>query len=101
MSPQPVRYYVTDGPLAVSVREEKKDYFLEAALFAETGVVRVVLRDGSIDLIAGSRYLQGGTRIRAEVDGDQLRVLYLGVCLREYDDWVDFTDPLPESEFPR
>lgn len=96
----PVRYFVTNGPLATRVEEVNKRYFLEAANIAGTGVIRVVLPDGGTELVAGSRYLEAGTSIRAEVEDGRLKLIYLGEVLREYDRWADFTDPLPESEFP-
>jgi hypothetical protein len=53
-------FYVTDGPLATTMSEVQEDYFREC-LAAGAGGVQVVLRDGSTDLITGSRYLEPGT----------------------------------------
>jgi hypothetical protein len=54
--------------------------------------VRVVWRDGSVDLIAGNRRLEHDTAVRAEVVDGQLQFIYLGVVLREYDDWIDHAE---------
>lgn len=52
-------FCVTNGPLATSVSDESESYFREC-LSAGPGGVRVVLRDGVTELIAGSRYLEPG-----------------------------------------
>jgi hypothetical protein len=85
------RYFVTDGPLATTATSATETYFREG-LAAGTGGVRVVHQDGSIDLIAGNRYLQPGTAIRAEVCEKMLQIIYLVLVIREYDDWATHTD---------
>jgi hypothetical protein len=76
-----VRFYITDGPLATTVSEADDTYFREC-LHAGRGGVRVILSDGSTELIAGSRYLEAGTQLRAEVVSGQLQIVYLGEVLR-------------------
>ena len=94
-----VRFYVADGPLATSVSEASESYFSEG-LHAGRGGVRVVLSDGSTELITGSRYLEPGTRIRAEEVGGQLQIVYLGAVLRQYLDWLDYSDQVEPQEYP-
>lgn len=68
-------------PLATSLLESSQAYFREA--LAGSGV-RIERRDDGTDFIAGSRYLERGTALRAEVNGDaKLQVIYLGVVLVE------------------
>jgi hypothetical protein len=43
-------------------------------------------------LIAGNRRLEHDTAVRAEVVDGQLQFIYLGVVLREYDDWIDHAE---------
>jgi hypothetical protein len=93
------RFYVTDGPLATSVSEASETYFREG-LHAGHGGVRVVLSDGSTELTSGSRCLEPGTRIRAEEVGGQLQIVYLGVVLRQYSDWLDYSDQVEPQEYP-
>ena len=88
-----VRFYVVDGPLASSVSGCDESYFREG-LHADHGGVRVLLADGTTELVAGSRYLEPGTRIRADVVGVRLQVIYLGEVLREYTQWVDYSDQI-------
>lgn len=83
------RYFVTNGPLATTVSECSESYFREG-LAAGGGGVRVVRRDGFVDLVAGSRYLEPNTAIRAEISGGVLQVIYLGVVVAEYEDWTDY-----------
>ena len=92
-------FYVTDGPLASTVSPADGTYFREC-LAAGAGAVRVTFEDGSIDLISGSRYLEPGTRLHAEVTNGRLQIVYLGVTLREYDEWADFTDQLTAADYP-
>lgn len=94
-----VRFYVTDGPVATSVSEASESYFREG-LDAGRGGVRVILRDGTTELISGSRYLEPGTQIRAEEVGGQLQILYLGVVLRQYSDWLDYSDQVQPQDYP-
>jgi hypothetical protein len=94
-----IRFYLTNGPLATSVSEASDTYFRES-LDAGHGGVRVILRDGTTELIAGSRYLEPGTQIRAEVVGDQLQIIYLGAVVHEYAEWLDYSDPVLPEEFP-
>jgi hypothetical protein len=49
----PAKYYVTDGPLATSVSEVSAAYFQEC-MHAGRGRARVVLSDGTAELISGS-----------------------------------------------
>lgn len=92
------RYFVTDGPLATTATQATETYFREG-LAAGSGGIRVVHQDGSIDLIAGSRYLQPGTAIRAEVFEGMLQIIYLGVVFRVYDDWATYTD-ITAKDYP-
>jgi hypothetical protein len=94
-----VRFYVTDGPLATSVSEASNTYFHEG-LHAGRGGVRVILRDGTVELIAGSRYLAPGTHLRAEVVGARLQIVYLGTVIREYHEWLAYSNQLSLEEFP-
>jgi hypothetical protein len=92
------RFFVTDGPLATTMSTASESYFREN-LAAGAGGVRVTLRDGSTDLITGSRYLAPGTAIRAEVTAGQLHIIYLGEVLKEYDDWADYTE-ITTADYP-
>jgi hypothetical protein len=92
-----VRFYVTDGPLATSASEVSETYFREA-LNAGRGGVRVALRDGTTEFTAGSRYLERGTQLRAEVVGGRLQIVYLGVVVREYPDWLDYSDQVEPQD---
>jgi hypothetical protein len=94
-----VRFYIVDGPLASSVSECDEPYFREG-LHADRGGVRVLLADGTTELVAGSRYLEPGTRIRADVVGGRLQVIYLGEVLREYTQWVDYSDQIGPQDYP-
>jgi len=47
-----------------------------------------------VDLIAGSRYLEDDAQIRAEVVDGRLQIIYLGVVLRQYGDWADYSESL-------
>lgn len=94
-----VRFYVTDGPLAVSMSEASESYFREG-LAAGRGGVRVILRNGTTELISGSRYLEKGTQIRAEELDGQLQIVYLGVVLREYSDWLYYSDQVQPQDYP-
>ena len=94
-----VRYFVADGPVASSCSEASDSYFREG-LAAGAGGVRVVRSNGVMELIAGSRYLVAGTRLRAEVVNDTLQVIYLGEVLREYADWVDYSDRIGPQDYP-
>jgi hypothetical protein len=64
------------------------------------GGVRVVLTDGSTELITGSRYLEPGTQLRAEMVAGQLQIVYLGEVLREYSQWLDYSDQVAPREYP-
>jgi hypothetical protein len=85
--------------VASSCSETSDGYFREG-LAAGAGGLRVVRRNGVTDLIAGSRYCVAGTRLRAEVVNDTLQVIYLGEVLREYTDWVDYTDQIRPQDYP-
>ena len=92
------RFFVTDGPLATTITQATQSYFREA-LASNTGGIRVARRDGSTDLIAGSRYLDAGTAIRGEVLDDVLQIIYLGVAITEYDDWTTYA-AITSSDYP-
>ncbi|KUH91838.1 hypothetical protein [Mycobacterium sp. IS-1556] len=83
------RYFVTDGPLATTVSECSESYFREG-LAAGGGGVRILRRDGFVDLVTGSRYLEPNTAIRAEVSEAVLQVVYLGVVIAKYEEWTDY-----------
>jgi hypothetical protein len=87
------KFYVTDGPLATSVSEVSEAYFQEC-LEAGHGGVRVSLSDATTEFVAGSRYLEPGTQIRAEEIEGRLQIFYLGVILRDYPDWLDYSNDL-------
>jgi hypothetical protein len=94
-----IRFYVTDGPLATGVSEASERHCREC-LHAGRGGVRVVLSDGVTELISGSRYLEPGTQIRVEEVGGRLDIVYLGVVLRQYRDWLDYSDEVPPHDYP-
>jgi hypothetical protein len=87
----PAKYYVAEGPLATSVSEVSAAYFQEC-MHAGRGRARVVLADGTTELISGSRYLEPGTRIRVEEIEGHLEITYLGAVLRQYSDWLHYSD---------
>ena len=48
--------------------------------------------DAATEFVAGSRYLEPGTQIRVEEIEGRLQIFYLGVILRDYPDWLDYSD---------
>jgi hypothetical protein len=84
--------------MATTMSPASESYFREN-LAAGAGGIRVQLRDGSTDLIAGSRYLVPDTAIRAEVTAGELHVIYLGEALKRYDDWADYTE-ITTADYP-
>ncbi|MFC0313657.1 hypothetical protein ACFQNE_02660 [Gordonia phosphorivorans] len=86
------RYYITDGPRATGIIECSADYFGEAALSGR-GVVDVHLADGSVDSIAGTRYLEADLHLvlwAYEHADRTLDVVYMGATLASYppEQWV-------------
>jgi hypothetical protein len=91
------KFYVADGPLATSVSEVSEAYFQEC-LNSGRGGVRVVLGDGATEFMSGSRYLAPGTQLRVEEVEDQLQIIYLGVALRQYSNWLDYSDDVQPGD---
>ena len=86
-------YFCTEGPQATEVVPCSRDYFIEG-LLSQTGAFRVVLPDGDVEHVTGTRYLTAapalaaGVPLTADVIDDRLEIRYLGTVLRSYDKWL-------------
>lgn len=74
------RYFATDGPRPTSLIEVNENYVRECRL-AGAAAVEVLTPAGTCEVVCGTRYLQPGTSIAAEVVDGRLEVTYQGALL--------------------
>lgn len=74
------RYFATDGARPTSLIEVDENYFRECRL-AGAAAVEVLTPAGTCEVVCGTRYLQPGTSIAAEVVDGRLEVTYEGAVL--------------------
>lgn len=75
------RYFATDGPRPTSLIPVDENYFRECRL-AGAAAVEVLTPAGTCEVVCGTRYLQPGTSIAAEVVDGRLEITYRDIRLR-------------------